>query len=368
MPLSAPLSVNGAQILDAAGNPVRLAGVNWGGGHQDACVPAGLDKLHRSDIISRITSWGLNHVRLTFALGTIVNDNGTLRTGTADPARLAANPDLQGLAPWEVYQRVAADCTAAGLAVIPNCQLLDPGWCCSNADRNGFWYNDNWPTSTFLSTWDLIGHAFAGNPLVIGYDLLNEPRSAVIGGKKMAPTWGDNEGKTDFRRAYSSTAGRLRAIAPGKLFFCEGLGYAGDLTRAGAYPVDGPGVVYSLHDYSWYHLSGQSQPNYFQQMDANGGYLAAQGRAPLYIGEFGVDTGTRAAMTTGWMGNFLAWAKSRGVHWCWWQLSAQQVKGTEPSSNVVKAIDGTRETFGLMAGQDWAGASSEMIGYLQAIT
>ena len=33
--LHAPLSVRGARIVDAAGNPVRLAGVNWGGAHQD---------------------------------------------------------------------------------------------------------------------------------------------------------------------------------------------------------------------------------------------------------------------------------------------------------------------------------------------
>ena len=127
--LHAPLSVRNAQIVDAAGTPIRLAGVNWGGAHQDGLVPAGLDKLHRDEIARRIAGWGLNHVRLTFALGTFVNNNGSLKTGPADPARLAANPDLAGLTPWAVYQAVTESLTAAGLAVIPNCHLLYPVPC-----------------------------------------------------------------------------------------------------------------------------------------------------------------------------------------------------------------------------------------------
>jgi hypothetical protein len=56
------------------------------------------------------------------------------------------------------------------------------------------------------------------------------------------------------------------------------------------------------------------------------------------------------------------------VHFCWWQLSAQAVKGTEPCTNKVKALDGAVETFGLMAGQDWLGSHSETITLLQAMT
>ena len=366
--LHAPLSVRNAQIVDVAGTPVRLAGVNWGGAHQDGLVPAGLDKLHRDEIAGRIVGWGFNHVRLTFALGTFVNNNGSLKTGPADPARLAANPDLAGLTPWAVYQAVTESLIAAGLAVIPNCHLLFPGWCCSDADCNGLWYNGNWPASTFTSTWLMVAQRFAGHPLVIGYDLKNEPRPAAISGTKVTPTWGTGASLTDFQRLYRNTASQMRPADPAKLFFCEGLNYAADLTGAGARPVTGSNIVYSMHDYSWFHPSGQSQADYFTSMDSHGGYLVTRGLAPLYLGEFGVDTGTRAAMTSGWMAQFRAWAQARGVHWCWWQLSAQAVKGTEPCTNAVKAVDGTRETFGLMAGQDWLGSQSEMIALLQAMT
>lgn len=367
--LNPPLSVRGAQIIDAAGNSVRLAGVNWGGAHQDGLVPAGLDKLHRDEVARRIVGWGLNHVRLTFALDTFVNSDGSLRTGAADPARLAANPDLEGRSPWEVYQAVTESLTAAGLAVIPNCHLLASGWCCSDADNNGLWYNDTWPASTFTSTWLMVAQRFADHPLVIGYDLKNEPRPATIGGTKVTPTWGTGDTGThpaDFQVMYSDTASRMRPAEETKLFFCEGLSYAANLTQAGAHPVTGPNIVYSMHNYGF--RSGQSADQYFADMDSRGGYLITKGIAPVWIGEFGLDTGTRAAMNTGWMAQFRAWAQARGAHWCWWQLSSQAVKGTEPSTGAAKAADGTREPFGLMAGQDWRGSQSEMIALLQAMT
>ena len=84
----------------------------------------------------------------------------------------------------------------------------------------------------------------------------------MISGTKVTPTWGTgNTGPfpTDFQQLYGSTAAGMRAADPAKLFFCEGLNYAADLTRAAAHPVTGGNIVYSMHDYSWYHPSGQSQ-------------------------------------------------------------------------------------------------------------
>ena len=87
-----PLSVSGANITGADSVNYRLAGVNWPGAHQDNRVPAGLDKLNRADIIARIVSWGMNHVRFPLATGTVLNKDGTPYTGVIDPARVAANP------------------------------------------------------------------------------------------------------------------------------------------------------------------------------------------------------------------------------------------------------------------------------------
>ncbi len=369
MMLQPPLSVSGTEILDTSGHPVKLTGVNWSGAHQNGLVLAGLDKLHRSEIISRIAAWGLNHVRLTFALGTFVTNSGTLKTGPApDTWRLAANPDLQGLSPWQVYQQIVADLVQAGIAVIPNCHLLFQGQCCSGTDANGLWHNTNWPASTFADTWTMVASQFASEPLVIGYDLKNEPRPATFGGRTWTPTWGGSQ-NTDFRRMYSGTASLIRAASGGhpKLFFCEGLGYAADLTKAGTQPVTGTDIVYSLHDYSWVHPQNMTQSDYDTAMDTRGGYLITQNRAPLWIGEFGTNTDVHDGMTAGWMPLFLSWAATRNVHWCWWQLSAETVLGIEPTTNALKTPDGDRETYGLMSGDDWRGSQARTLTALTPI-
>ena len=367
--LKAPLSSSGSALLDSGGEPVRLAGVNWAGAHQNWLVPSGLDKLSRTEIATRIVDMGLNHVRLPFALGTFVSNNGTVKTGPVpEPSRVAANPDLASASPWQVYQECVAALTGAGLAVIPNQHLLFQGWCCSEADCNGLWYNDNWPASTFTGCWQMIAEAFAGNPLVIGYDLHNEPRPATIGGTLRTPSWGDGNAETDFQRLYADTIPLLRAAGGQKLYFCEGLSYAADLTKAGAQPVGtGSGTVYSLHDYSWYHPAGQSQAAYNAQMDAAGGYIQVNGQAPLYIGEFGTDLGTYSNMTSGWLTQFLSWAQARQVHWCWWELSAISALGIEPVTNEVKARDGDRASYGLMQGQDWDGTQTTMLRLLEPL-
>lgn len=367
--LSPPLSTSGAQILDVNGHPVRLAGVNWGGASQDNLVPAGLDKLHRDAISERVAAWGFNHVRFPFAVGTFMSKTGGLLTGPVPvPVSLAANPDLAGMSPWQVYQACVTSLTAAGLAVIPNQHLLFPGWCCSQADGNGLWYNGSWPASTFAACWQLVANAFASNPLVIGYDLHNEPRPATVNGTLLTPSWGDGNTATDMRGIYATIISQMDQAGPGKLWFCEGLSYAADLSQAGAHPVGVAGTVYSLHDYSWYHPSGQSLTAYYDQMDAAGGYIPLSGQAPLWIGEFGENTDVaRNALDTGWFANFLSYAAARTLHWCWWELSAQLVKGTEPVTNVLKASDGTRESYGLMSGQDWLGDQSEVLALLRAI-
>lgn len=372
-----PLSTSGANIVGADSVNYRLAGVNWEGAHQDNHVAGGLDKLNRADIIARVASWGMNHVRFPFATGMINNKDGTPFTSVVNPALVAANPDLIGMTPWQVYQQLVADMTAAGLYVVVNKHMNFPGWCCSDDDKNGFWYNDNWPASTFTNTWIQVATAFAANPLV-GFDIHNEPRKATIGGVALTPTWGDGVSGTDFRLMYQNTIGRIRdaVTAAGStikhLAFCEGLSYSGDLTGWAAHPVTGMNIVASMHDYSWYHNVADGQPaqtqaQYFTQMDTKGGYLPQGGTVPLWIGEFGQDLANRANMTSGWMAHFFAYANARNISWCWWSLSAQTVKGTEPATNILKVPDGNREGFGLMCGQDWDGSNSEMIALLQTI-
>ena len=362
MPLPAssfPLRVSGTQILSADGQPVRLCGVNWGGAQQDEGVPYGLDRLHRDSLAAKIAGMGLNHVRLPFATGHILTSRGSPVTAQVPAYRVAANPDLAGMTSWQVLCATVESLTAAGLYVILNSHLSFPGWCCADADNNGLWYNDNWPASTFFACWDLIAKRFAGNPYV-GYDLRNEPRKAAVGGTVRTPAWG-NGGGTDFRRMYEQAADTIRAHAPDALCFCEGLDYASDLTGWARAPVRRPNAVASLHDYPWFHKGVTTYGDYAAAMDRRTAGLPV----PLWIGEFGTSTDVPLdQLRRFWLPWFVRWAASRGAHWCWWELGATAVLGTEPVTNAVKMRYGQREAFSLLAGQDWGGVQSDLLGLL----
>ncbi len=252
MAIATPLSTSGRFIVDAQGNRVRLAGVNWYGASEDLGVPAGLDTVHRDQLAETIAGFGFNSVRFPFSVWM------TQQTAAVPDQYLAANSDLSGSTPIQVYDACITSLTGAGLMVIPNCHLLDFGWCCSDQDDNGLWFNDRWTTATFTSTWQEVVKRYASNPLVVGMDVKNEPRPATVGGQLLHPTWGPGD-QTDFGAMYSTIGNVIHELNPHLLIICEGLGYATDLSGVASHPVklaQGNKVVYSMHDYSWFHATG----------------------------------------------------------------------------------------------------------------
>ena len=387
MTITTPLSTSGRYIVGADGNRVKLCGVNWAGAHQDLMVPGGLDFRNRHDIAAQIAAWGFNSVRLPFAGSTIQS------ASPVDPSTITANPDLAGMTPWQVYQAVVSALTGAGLAVIPNAHILYRGWCCSAQDTNGLWWNTNWSYATFLAIWQQVASTLAGNPLVVGYDIKNEPRVATINGHTYNPTWGDGNTQTDFAWLYKQIGNAILAIDPSALIICEGLNNAGDLTGVAAHPINltiPNRVVYSIHDYPQGWPANESQSSYITSQHNNAGYVTVAGEpytAPLWVGEFGVANDSMAAIGAGpmsygnglgagpvsqpyenWWANFVAWAFTRAdLDWCTWHLSGTHVQGTTPSTNQLQYNRGDRCWDGLFA-QDWAGpANPAVIEALQSI-
>ena len=364
MAIATPLSTSGRFIVDAQGNRVRLAGVNWYGASEDLGVPAGLDTVHRDQLAETIAGFGFNCVRFPFSVWM------TQQTAPVPNQYLAANSDLSGSTPIQVYDACIKSLTAAGLMVIPNCHLLDFGWCCSDQDDNGLWFNDRWAEATFTSTWQEVVKRYASNPLVAGMDVKNEPRPATVGGRLLHPTWGPGD-QTDFGAMYSTIGNVIHALNPHLLIICEGLGYATNLQGVASHPVKlaHPNkVVYSMHDYSWFHAQGQTQAAYAQAMNAAGGYVLSQNIAPLWIGEFGNTVSTLPSSgTASWWANIQAWLTAEDVDWCWWALNPTHAKGSNPGTNTIKYNWGQPEPYGLLA-QDWTNPTSwAVITMLQAM-
>ena len=68
---------------------------------------------------------------------------------------LAANPDLSGATPMQVYDACVEALTGAGLVVIPNCHTLDAGWCRAEVLASG---KDGDQTLGGLATANCSGH------------------------------------------------------------------------------------------------------------------------------------------------------------------------------------------------------------------
>jgi endoglucanase len=360
MPPDMPLSTSGRFIVDAHGRRVRLAGVNWYGASEDFGVPAGLDRTHRRTLARNIARHGFNSVRFPFSLWM------TEQTLPVPDQYVAANRDLRGSTPMGVYDACVRALTDEGLIVIPNCHLLTYGWCCSDTDGNGLWFNETWPAGKFMSTWQDIAARYADNRLVAAMDIKNEPRQTTLEGMAANPSWGTGS-DTDIAAMYTTVGNLIHEINPHPLIICEGLKYASDLTAVKGHPVqlERPGkIVYSMHDYSWFHAVGQSAASYADQMNKAGGYVLTDQIAPLWIGEFGNDTGSLAnfgldptsnvgnAGNGVWWTNLQAWVTGADIDWCWWALNPTHAQGSTPVTGQTKYNWGDREPYGLLAA-DW---------------
>jgi hypothetical protein len=171
---------------------------------------------------------------------------------------------------------------------------------------------------------------------------------------------------------YTTIGNVIHELNPHLLIICEGLGYATQLEGVTSHPVrlaQANKVVYSMHDYSWFHPQGQSEAAFAQAMNKAGGYLLTEKIAPLWIGEFGDSVSSLAANPGGisWWANIQAWLTAADVDWCWWALNPVHGNSCNPGTSTVKYTWGQPEPYGLLT-QDWANAAyPSVISMLQAM-
>jgi endoglucanase len=142
-----PLGASGRYIIDANNRRVKLAAVNWYGAEEQDYVVAGLEYAALPDIARQIRIMGFNAVRLPWS-----NEMYEANPAINDD-RLAANPSLKGKRALEVFDAVIAALASEGLFVILDNHISDAGWCCSDTDGNGLWYNGRFPESTWIADW-----------------------------------------------------------------------------------------------------------------------------------------------------------------------------------------------------------------------
>lgn len=248
-----PLRTSQGLVVDARGDAVMLACVNWYGAHLEQMVSNGLNVRPLAEVARSITELGFNCVRLPYSLDLVLGN----QSHVPDPdVSLAANPELKEKTPLEVFDVTIKALTDVGLMVILNNHISSAGWCCNSYDGEGLWYTTKYPEDVWMKATSFMAQRYANNSLVVGFDLRNEIRPSG----EVIPSWGTGDPKTDWGRAAEKAAKRVVAKNDNMLIIVSGLYYSEFLCDVPKRPIHQSvpalhgRIVYTAHEYPWFNF------------------------------------------------------------------------------------------------------------------
>lgn len=167
--LGLPFKTDGGKIVTSDGNNFIYQGTNWPG-HMNAMVPEGLQYSSVKAIVNKIKGFGLNSVRLTFAIELVdqiyekghdisIEDSFKTALGDVDGTKvlneiLAKNPQFsKDTTRLEVYNDVAKELANEGIYVHLDNHVSKAFWCCSTDDGNGFFGEKYFNVTQWIRGW-----------------------------------------------------------------------------------------------------------------------------------------------------------------------------------------------------------------------
>ncbi|PRY68561.1 endoglucanase [Glaciihabitans tibetensis] len=310
------LHADGATLRTADNEPYVIRAVSWFGMETSNCAPHGLWAISLDAGLAHIKSMGFNTVRLPFS-------NECLASASTNSINYELNPTLAGKPAVDVMDAVIATAKAHSLSVILDRHRPD------SAGQSELWYTDGYSEARWISDWQALATRYRDEPAVVGFDLHNEPHGAAC--------WGCGDPATDWQAAATRAGNAVLAINPRVLVIVEGIErqsngsstwWGGGLSGVKTAPVtlDLPGqVVYSPHDYpaSVYEQKWFSAANYPDNLttvwDANWGYIAKSGIAPVLLGEFGTTLQTRSDEQ--WLAALVNYLGDTGISFAYWSFN-----------------------------------------------
>jgi len=301
------LTIQGKSFVDSTGKAILLRGMGLGGwlvpeGYQVHIPGFGSPSDIRAKIvalvgetnadlfyqrytanyvaesdIAKLTEWGFNSIRLPFNY------------------RLLSPEDQPGVFLEEGFQlldQVVAWCKKYGLYLILDMHCAPGGQNAGNiSDSDGIearlWTEPQNQDRT-VAIWEKIVERYANEPIIAGYDLLNEP---------VLPSGYSN---TVLRTFYMRLTQAIRKLDPNHILFIEGNWYATDF-RDLTPPWDEK-MVYSFHKY-WNENSLAAIQSYLT--------ISNNYNLPIWLGETGENSNP-------WFAACVDLIEQRNISWCWW--------------------------------------------------
>ena len=284
-----PLSTQGAQIIDAEGNPVLLRGVNWFGIETETHAPHGLWARDYKDMLAEIKGLGYNFIRVPFSITSLRSEEAT-----GIDFSIGENAEFWDKSPLEILDIVIQEAERQGLLILLDSHQLNDQYIPE------LWYDDEYSEADWIGTWTMLAQRYQGWPNVLGADLQNEPHGQA--------SWGTDVIETDWRLAAERAGNAILSINPDWLILVQGVEnnvpdqqldihwQGGNLEGAGRYPVrlsEANKLVYSPHEYGsgvfeqpWFS-EPEFPDNLRDRWEIGFHYLASEEIAPILIGEFG---------------------------------------------------------------------------------
>jgi aryl-phospho-beta-D-glucosidase BglC (GH1 family) len=197
-------TTSGTRIVAPSGGGFVINGLNWYGFETTSVVARGLGSVDYTTVLDQAKKYGHNTVRLPFS-------SQLWETNPLPAASLvSACPSCAGMRARDVMAMIVNYAGSIGMHVILDNHRSNAG---NSAQENGLWYSGSYTESSWIADWLSVqawAHGIAqtqgasdaitvnqyasdGFPIVLGFDLRNEPHtpaSDYLGGA----TWGSGDG------------------------------------------------------------------------------------------------------------------------------------------------------------------------------
>ncbi|GAB6283509.1 MAG: hypothetical protein STSR0008_22820 [Ignavibacterium sp.] len=342
------VSVKGKDFIDEKGNPILLKGIglgNWLNAEgymlllQDPtskkvnsqrlinelfCEMVGevetakfwksfWDNYVTKDDIHFIKSCGFNSIRIPFNYKMFVSCDDYNK--------------LEGIG-YEILDRVIDWCKEENLYVILDMHAAPCGQTGGNIDDSygyPFLYENEDCQQLTIQLWKKLAQKYANEPIVIGYDLLNEPIPHFFDMDKLNPL---------LEPLYKKIVSAIRTVDKNHIIFLGGAQWNSNFSVFGP-PFDDK-LAYTFHKY-WTDTTQAVIQSY---IDYSNKY-----NVPLWMGESGENTNE-------WIASFTRLLEKNNIGWCYWpykKMESPRGVVSIPKPNdwdvVIKFAKSSRSTF-----------------------
>jgi len=222
---------------------------------------------------------GLNHIRVPFNYRLFVSPN---------PSGALEGPG------YGLLDALVAWCREVGLYVVLDMHGAPGGQTGDNIDDSHgypFLYEDEASQDLTIRLWQALAGRYAHEPIVLGYDLLNEPIATYFDTERLNPL---------LEPLYRRIVAAIREVDPNHIVFLGGAQWNTNFAVFGE-PFD-ERAAYTFHRY-WEPVSPQLIAPYLE--------FSRRHNVPLYMGESGENT-------YAWITDFRTLLESEGIGWAFW--------------------------------------------------